>query len=211
MNKILFTLFLFISIPFFALYSQNNSVIEIDKYVDKLNSDIASENGGYGNYFTHKINFESIVRAIGRQNTEVKFYYTQPEEEALEGGNHLEFKLKYLPPPKITVNYNIAASQDVAIEYYYRKGNLVLYHCISKGAYYCVEEKYYFENEKLIKIKVTSLAECKDKETLETRTPFERTDNFSKTDLKVSGKYMRNSVEYKKIFYNLVELEKLDK
>lgn len=211
MSMKLLCLFLFITIPFFALYSQNNAVDEINKYCEELNGNIPTEQNEPGNYLFHKIIFETNVRAIGLQITEVKFFYSQPEEEVTEDGEGTKFKRKYLPPPKVTVNYNIAASEIVSAEYYYRNGNLVLYHSISKGAYYCTEENYYYDNNKLVKVKVTLPADCKDKETLESRPAFERSDNFSKTDLRLSDKHLKTAAEYKKIFDNLVELEKLGK
>ena len=116
----------------------------------------------------------------------------------------------YKPPVKVKIEYNIAASQNIKVEYYpNEKGKLIYYHYLSKGAFTSGEEFYYFENEKPVKIKSTELSS--DYEVLEKYKNFDREKDFTKDDLKKCKKIIKNWEDYKKMFDHMIYIEKFDK
>lgn len=211
MKKINYFVFFLLVIPAFTLHPQDLKTEDIDKYCSELNAKLPTEEGFYTDYFVHRINYHSNFRAIGLQNTEVSFYYAQPEDAVNEETGDPTFELIYSPPPKVTIDYNIAASQYVNIEYYYRDGKLVLYVCLSKGAYYCKEEKYYFNSTGLIKLSVTEPEDCRDIETLERPQVYERSGNFSSGEQKIAEDILKRSKEYNRAFDELIRIEGLEK
>ncbi len=65
------------------IYPQDKDVQNIVEYCYDLDSRIEFE----GVYLVHSIKFETNRRAIGIQNTEVKFYYPYPSDSILETNN----------------------------------------------------------------------------------------------------------------------------
>jgi len=200
--------FIFFAVSF--AYPQNQAVVKINKYCKELDEKI-SEEGEYRNYvMIHTVNYESNVRAIGRQNTTIKFYYTQPGDSVKEENGNVEIIDLYKPPLKITIEYNIAASQQVLINYYPdEKGNLVLYHYVSKGAYTNGEEFFYYNDGKPVKIKY--MATDEGKEVLEKYKNYEKESGFAKEELKKCEGILKKFGEYKIFFDNMIKIEKLDK
>jgi hypothetical protein len=192
-----------------CLQAQNSKVEKIDKYCKSINENIDEENY-YNGYWMHTVNYRSNRRAIGLQLTSVKFYYEQPGDSLVENEHQSDFLDIYKPPVKVKVEYNIAASQNIKIEYYYNeKGELIYYHLLTKGEYTNGEGDYYFENNKPIKIKFTALDE--GKEVLEKYKSFDEDSEFTKDDIINVKKILNKANDYKKMFDQLIYIEKLDK
>lgn len=202
-----------LALVFFAssfAFSQNAYVDKINKYCADLNEKLSAE-GEYRNYvMIHTVNYESNVRAIGKQNTTVSFYYTQPDDSVKEENGTAEFIDIYKPPLKITIEYNIAASQKVSIEYYPgEKGKLVFYHYNTKGGYTNGEEFFYFKDGKPVKIKY--IATDLEKDVLEKYKTLDKESGFAKEELKKCESIIKKFDEYNKFFDNMVKIEKMDK
>lgn len=191
-------------------FSQNAYVDKINKYCTDLNDKLSAE-GEYRNYvMIHTVNFESNVRAIGKQNTTISFYYTQPGDSVKEENGISEFIDIYKPPLKITIEYNIAASQKVSIEYYPdEKGKLVYFHYNTKGEYTNGEEFFYFKDGKPVKIKY--IATDEGKEVLEKYKTLDKESGFAKEELKKCDSILKKFGEYIKFFDSMIKIEKTDK
>ncbi len=209
MKKVISALIiLFVMVPVF-LRAQNPKVDNIIKYCKGIDEKIG-EDDGYSGYFIHTINLKTNRRAIGLQVTEIKFYYEQQGDTLIEKGDMTEFLDIYKPPVKVKVDYNIAASQNITIEYYPNdKGKLIYYHYLTKGAYTKGEEFYYFENEKPIKIKSVELES--EYEVLEKYKDYNKEKDFTKENLKKSKEIVNNWNDYKKMFDQMIYTEKIDK
>jgi hypothetical protein len=206
---------LFFSVPVFLflitgfLQAQDSKVDDIIKYCKSIDANIDEENY-YNGYWMHTINYRSNCRAIGLQITTVKFYYEQPRDSLVENDKQSDFLDIYKPPVKIKVEYNIAASQNITIEYYYNEaGKLVYYHFLTKGDYRCGEGNYYFRNDKPVKIKFQPLDE--GKEVLEKFQSIEKDSEFTGQDIITIKKILNKADDYRKMFDRLIYIEKLDK
>jgi hypothetical protein len=209
MEKRIITVFIILFIITTYLQAQNSKIENIDKYCKNINENIDEENY-YNGYWMHTINYRSNRRAIGLQLTTVKFYYEQPGDSPVENEHQSDFSDIYKPPVKIKVEYNIAASQNIKIEYYYNeKGELVYYYFLTKGEYTNGEGNYYFEKNKPIKIKYAALDEGKI--VLEKYKTFEKDSEFTKDDILNVKKILNKANDYKKMFDQLIYIEKLDK
>jgi hypothetical protein len=183
------------------LFAQINSVESIDNYTAKIDSIISYDADFHTAYMVHSINFETNIRAIGKQYTTVKFYFPMPPDSVIETENDVQFLYIYKPPVKVSVEYNIAASQNNKINYYFdNSGNLVFYNYISEGAYGSEKEQYYFVKDELAKFVI---------QTTEGTTGKEK--DFTRHDLFLSGNVQKKAKEYKKMFDELVKLEEVDK
>lgn len=183
------------------LFTQINIIKSIDNYTAKIDSIISYDADFHDMYMVHSINFETNIRAIGKQYTKVDFYYPMPADSVVETENDVQFLYIYKPPLKVSVEYNIAASQNNRINYYFDdSGNLVLYIYLSEGAYGFEKEQYYFAGDELIKFISNKI---------EGETVKEK--DFTRHDLFLSGKIQKKAKEYKKMFDELVKLEELDK
>ena len=211
MKKAVFIISILISAYLITAYSQSEKIKEIDEYCEKIKSKIPVNENDLSYYYQQKLHYISNFRAIGRQDTRVIFYYPHAEDEYYEDGEETKFKLNYFPPEIITISYNIAASMDVKITYYFNEGQLLLYHGISKGVYYCIEEKYYFEGKTLLKIKTEKPSDCTENEVLEEKPVYEKDNGFNEEEKSKANTILKNALEYKKTFFSLVELESLDK
>lgn len=208
MKKFIFYLVLFFLITSF-LQAQNTNVDKIKNFCKSIDEKIGDEEDFRG-YLIHTIKFVSNRPAIGIQTTTIKFYYEQQDNKLIEKNGTTEFVDIYKQPAKVVIEYNIAASQNIKIEYYpNEKGKLIYYHYLTKGAYTNGEEFYYFENEKPIKIKSTELSS--DYEVLEKYKNFDREKDFTKDDLKKCEKIIKNWEDYKKMFEQMIYIEKVDK
>jgi hypothetical protein len=134
------------------VFSQDNKLEKIDSYCSNIDSIIRFDIESHTVYMVHSINFETNKRAIGKQYTTVKFYYPMPVDSVIESDKETSFIYVYKSPVKISVEYNIAASQQNIIDYYFNeKGKLLLYKYLSKGEYVCSSIKKYFDKNKIIK------------------------------------------------------------
>lgn len=206
MYKNVFSLFLFLAF-FSSVYSQGNKVDLINKQCEEINKNI-EENYGY--YLTYSLLLQSNLRAIGIQNTSIKFFYTQPEDSIVEKNGETEFINIYKPPLKIKVQYNIAASQDVTVEYYLDKdGNLIYYTYLTTGLYTNGKEQYYFEKNIPVKIKTEAIDG--ETEVLEKYLFYEKESDFTESDLENANKIIGKKNSYFDLFSKIPAIEKIDK
>jgi hypothetical protein len=209
MKKSIFTVIFILLTVTSYLQSQDSRIEDINKFCNKINENIG-EDDSFSGYFIHTIKLVTNRRAIGGQITTIKFYYEQQGDTLIEKGDNSEFLDIYKPPVKISIEYNIAASQNIKIEYYpNEKGKLIYYYYLTQGAYTKGEEHFYFENEKPIKIKSVGLHS--EYEVLEEYKNFERDKDFTKDDLKKCKKIIKNWDDYKKMFDQMIYIEKFDK
>jgi hypothetical protein len=209
MKKVIFAIFVFLIINPFFLYAQNAKVDNIVNFCKSIDEKIGDEEIVSG-YWIHTIKLNTNRSAIGPQTTTIKFYYEQQGDSIIEKNGVMEFLDIYKPPVKIVIEYNIAASQNIKIDYYPdEKGKLIYYHYLTKGAYTNGEEFYYFENGKPVKIKSVELSS--ENEVLEKYKNFDREKDFTKEDLKKCKKIIKNWDEYKNMFDHMIKIEKLDK
>ncbi len=213
--KTLVTVVFALAILTLNIYPQDKDVQNIVEYCYDLDSKIEFE----GVYLVHSIKFETNRRAIGIQYTEVKFYYPYPGDSVIENENGVQFLYLYKPPVKVKIEYNIAASQNILIEYYFgSKSNLIFYYMLTKGAYTCGEEKYFFNKDELLKIVKEPIENCVDKDGklltdfVEGKyRSYMKEKDFTRHDLLLSGNIQKNAKMYLKMFDELVKLEEIDK
>jgi len=184
------------------LFSQLNNTESIVNYTVKIDSLISSDADFHSLYMVHSINFETNIRAIGKQYTKIDFYYPMPEDSVAETSEGMDlFFYIYKPPVKVSVAYNIAASQNNKIDYYFDdSGYLIFYSYLSEGAYGSEKEQYYFAKDELKKFVFYTLEGAIEKE-----------KDFTRHDLFLSGNIQKKAKEYKKMFNELVKLEEIDK
>lgn len=183
------------------LFSQLNNTESIVNYTVKIDSLISSDADFHSLYMVHSINFETNIRAIGKQYTTVKFNFPMPPDSVIETENDVRFLYIYKPPVKVSVEYNIAASQNNKINYYFDdSSNLIFYSYLSEGEYGSNKEQYYFVIDELIKF-VSYTPEG----------AIEKEKDFTRHDLFLSGNIQKKAKEYKKMFDELVKLEEIDK
>jgi hypothetical protein len=190
---------------------QTSKIKEIDNYCYRIDSLITLDADIHTIYMVHSISFETNKRAIGKQYTTVRFYYPMPLDSVVEDANGVDFLYIYKSPVKVVVEYNIAASQNITVDYYYdENGSVVFYHYVSKGAYGCEGEKYYFTGDELLKLLFYTIDNCTESGGTVT-VNVEKDKDFTRHDLFLSGHVFKKSKEYVKMFDELVKLEEVDK
>ena len=192
------------------LYSQNLKIQKINKFCEDLDEQIDLEESARNYIMIHEINFESNVRAIGKQYTSIKFFYTQPQDTLIEKNGSEIFKDIYKFPLKIMVDYNVAMSRKVSVDYYPdEKGDLIYYHYITIGAYYNGEEFIYFENGIPVKMQY-KVANIEHNELYDLMN-YDKDSDFSAVDINKCKTILKNWNNYKKIFEQIIFAEKIDK
>lgn len=210
MRKTVFIIMILISVSVVPSFPQSDKII--DGYCDKINSYITEDENDLSYYYQQKLHYISNFRAIGRQDTKIIFYYPPPIEEYSEENDETKYNISYLLPEKVKINYNIAASMDINIEYYYQDGYLILYHSISKGAYYCTEEKYYFDGRgKLLKIETIKPSDCPQEDVLEEKPVYVKESEFNEEEKIKADKILSNAGKYIHLFISLTETEGMEK
>ena len=193
------------------LHSQNSKMEKVINTCKEIDSKIAEE-GEYRNFIMiHSINFESNVRAIGKQNTNIKFYYKQPGDSVVEKSNETQFIDLYKSPIKIIIEYNIAASQKININYYLNEsGNLIYYHYISKGAYGNEDKEYYFEGKQFLLFEIKKSSDSSDKVEVQYKD-FVESGITTKDEEALCLSIIQKADDYKKLFEQIIYAEKIDK
>lgn len=210
MKNLLLSILIFIFVS--AAYSQENVIGEINEYCGKIDSYISEDENDLSYYFMQKLHYISNFRAIGRQDTKIIFYYPTPIDEYYEENDETKYSLSYLLPEKVKINYNIAASMDINIEYYYQDGHLLLYQSISRGAYFCIEEKYYFDGRgNLLKIETVKPPDCPQEDVMEEKPVYEKESGFNEEEKKKADEILNNAGKYINLFISLTETEGLEK
>jgi hypothetical protein len=198
MKKVIITFCFILSVS--QLFPQTHNAEKIDQYVNEINKNISLDRDFHDAYMVHEIKFETNKRAIGKQFTSVKFYYPFPIDSVIEKDAGTDFLYIYKPPVCVSVQYNIAASQNNTFNYYFDEGSLVFYSYNSEGAYGNENEKYYFSKDELV--------------SFETHTPENniiKDKDFTRHDLFLAEGILKKASEYKKMFDQLVKLEDIDK
>jgi hypothetical protein len=203
-----------LAVVFFAcisfLYSQNKKVEDIREFCEELDGMIDLEESGRNYIMIHEINFESNLRAIGKQYTSIKFFYTQQQDTLIEKGDASVFLDIYKPPVKVTTDYNIAMSQKVFVDYYPdESGNLIFYRRLTTGAFMNGEEFIYFENDSPVNMKYKT--ENIENNDLYNLMNYDKSSDFTQADIKRCKTILQNWNDYKKIFERIVFAEKIDK
>lgn len=201
MRKTIIFLTLLISINIFCQKNEDK-ILELSLYADSVTKLVENSTGGSGEVFSAVINLQRNVRAIGMQNTKITFYYFQAEDSAYEGKNGMEFIPKTAPVLAIQIDYNIAASQTVKVNYFVKGGDL-LYRFASTGAYGYSDKQMWFSENEMIKY-----SEINSKR----KTSIVRDEQmFSKQEYNESLLVMDRLKEYSKLYIDLFKAEQLDK
>jgi len=190
-------------------YAQNAAVEKINSLCYDTNKKISEEEGFNNFYMFHIIDFESNVRAIGKQNTRVTFFYTQPGDSLIEQNGVTNVIDVYRSPVKIDIEYNIAASSKVHIRYYTDEAGNLMYYKFTSTGYATEERNYYFDKGKIIYINNTMPAF--DDNTIKETKIFKAEKDFPKEYLKKSEEILKKFIEYKDFFFKMINIEKLDK
>lgn len=196
MKKYLLTL-LFIPI---AIYSQqiDSNISGINSYAEIIDSVIKNSTGVPGEVFVNSINTVRNERAIGIQNTKISFFYYQKDDSVYDGDDGaVQFLPQYNPPLKIMVEYNIAASQTVVVNYYYT-GNGILYRFTSSGGYGYTNKVFWIKNEDLLMYDEinSNIGNARSMEK----------GNFSKEVYSDGLIVIDHAREYKKMYYDLFKI-----
>lgn len=199
MNKLIVIVLLLIS---GRLSAQQNDVSLINSYKDSINSIINTSTGLPGEILTATVSSSRNERAIGMQQTKITFYYYQPEDSVTETNGIVSFFPRYLPPVKITIEYNIAASQNVRIDYYLN-GNKLLCDKISDGEYGNFISGYWYKGNDLIKYY--------GKRSDENNKEVVMTDKFSKAVYNESLLATDRLILYLKLYYDIFKTSQADK
>ena len=201
MKNLVFVLIILFSSQCFS-QSNKEKLKSIKDYADSIDNAINNSIGYPGEIFCNTVNMKRNERAIGMQETKISFYFWQKDDSVIENGNEIRFYQVYNRPLKIKVEYNIAASQNVVVCYYY-SGKSIYYIYKTEGEYGNEESRYSFYNFDLI------YTGRSDKENNNQLT--DRFTDFTKKETIDSGKIITNSAEYEKLYFLIFSAGQLDK
>jgi len=190
------TLLVFLGIAF--LLCDNVSADQrIDKIRELYQSIQELDCGESCAHFKHKIVYHTMMPAIGLQTTIVQFFYYSGQLDPETDPYLLTHELK-----KVKVTYNIAASVDYTIEYLYDEhDDLVFYYWKEETAVEQGEKRFYFHNNKLIKV-------IMDYRTWEGDSiKYTDTSHFKAEDRKTAESLIQKALDYKKLFEMLITVE----
>ncbi len=192
-----------ISVSFIAFgQSADNKITLITAYSEKVDSLINNSDGSPGGVFSNIVTAKRNVRAIGVQETKIIFYYMQKDDSVYDNGKSVQYIPRNSPPLKISIEYNIAASQRVSIAYYFDK-ELNYYKFISTGEYGYNEERYWFDNSNPLGYEKY--------EAVNSKPTVQRNDKFSKEEYSNAILVLDHAREYKTLYETIFKAEQLDK
>ncbi len=193
---ILVALFIFpLSLP-----GSEAAIKEIRERYNAVSEDIEHED-----LLHHEIAFRTLVPGIGFQHTTMRFYY-----EFLQDGETGE--ILESPLIKLTFDYMIAASVHLYGEYLFDEGEHVIFYYHRAEGYECGEERVYFEEEKLIKVKTNPLGEeCIESDAGYIYPAYEKAEDFSAEDHAKAKKIVKKAHTYVSFFDEMQAIEQLDK
>lgn len=189
--------FFIVLISFTSLvFCQKNEekIKPVFNYADSLDNIIMDFDSIPGNIMSNTVSIMRNERAIGMQYTKITFFYMQKEDSLVDSGNEVLFYPVYNPPVKITIEYNIAASQNVNISYYFYD-KYIYYSFKSTGDYGYDENKYV-----LTKSGLKYLAKYDG----EGKSPVtEKYSDFSTEENTQWGKIYSNWLDYEKLYFQV--------
>lgn len=184
----------------FPLSGSESKIKEIRNRYHAINEKMEQEE-----LLHHEIAFKTLVPGIGFQFTTVRFYYEFLQDD--ETGETLES-----PLIKVTLDYMIAASVSIYIEYVFNDAEELIFHYLKAEGMECGEKRFYFDQEKLIKVKVNSLGEeCIESGAGYIYEDYERTKDFSIEDYAKAKKIVKKARGYTEFFDEMQMIEQSDK
>jgi len=176
------------------LYAQEESIQKIKERYAAVNS----KNAGYQ---THTLELNTMQAAIGLQTTKINFRYLAFQPDPEDEPSKWEYSLA-----KTTVTYNISDEMKYRTEYLFDKNQqLVFYSKKAIGKWENYEYRYYFDNQKLLKVIISGINE------MGLKINYTNTKNFKEKDLNYANKCLLNAEKYLSFFELLPEIEYLDK
>jgi hypothetical protein len=196
------TLFLTLLIPLLVL-PVSGSETKIKEIRDRYNE--ISVKIEHEELLHHEIAFKTLVPGIGLQFTTMRFFY-----EFLQDGETGEILKSSLI--KITFDYMIAASVGLYVEYLFNDAEEVIFYYLRAEGQECGEKRFYFDNEKPVKVKINSLGEkCIEDNAGYIFENYDRTSDFSTEDYAKAKQIVDRAQEYVMFFSKMQKIEKLDK
>jgi hypothetical protein len=181
----------------------HGSEAKIKEIRDRYNA--ISENIEQEELLHHEIAFKTLVPGIGFQVTHMRFYY-----EFLQDGETGE--ILESPLIKVTLDYMIAASVSMYIEYVFNEAEELIFYYLKAGGSECGEKRFYFDKEKLIKVKISSLGEeCIESGAGYIYEDYERTTDFGIEDYARAKKIVKKAKAYTAFFDEMGKIEQSDK
>ena len=190
MKKIIF---LFVAIltanTFFAQNADINKTREIYNAANETNLQV------------HNLELNSMLPAIGLQTTSVKFLFdaeqANPEKDPFLMNTRLV---------KVEITYNISSHTEHFMEYLFNEEGYLIFHFErAKGMLENFENRYYFNDESLIKVI--------HKETLESGeiNSYTSSSDYKKDDLKTARISVDKGGYLTRLFEKMIEIERLMK
>jgi len=147
--------------------------------------------------FSNKIILNTMVPGIGLQTTVISFTYTSIQKAPEDDPYLLAYILH-----KVTVTYNIAASEKYRLEYLYdEKEEPVFYYWKRERPLDNTidEKRYYFQDQKLIMAKVDMRSPSPEKGS------YSVTAGFQKGDIHSASTAVSQAKQYRSLFKKICE------
>jgi hypothetical protein len=191
----------------FTVTSQEEIVNRIrDEYVNygKIIEDI--QQGNINNYISpFNIKTTQIRPGLGPVTIEMTFYFD--EKEKYSEPDHMDVPLYEGTIRKVVYTESMPSFTEYREFFFDAKGNFLFYYKKITG-YVCGEERLYFNNSKLIKIKSNPLEEkdCPEDMVMSKLPDYTRyTGKFTKGDLIFEKGIIKQATHYKNVFQNLYD------
>lgn len=173
-------------------FGQESEIKRIRNVFTETNKKI-EDNQATGSKYCIEIIKDRIVPGVGPQITSTKLFFHENYEDYLKSSKILL---------KAVVTYNVAQSLSVYEEYLFENNKVIFYYEKLKG-YTCGEKRFYFKNNKLIKLKSNPISCEYFEELLE---DYEKNSNFSEYELEEANRIMEEG-KIKAELFNILSLE----
>jgi hypothetical protein len=169
-----------------------NKIEEIRKTYNTISSQIENKELAY-----HEMILNEVIPGTGEKTTHIKFYYKEMYNEDGNSSHSLS---------KVIVTYNVAASIDFYLEYVFNQNQKLIFHYSKATGYECIESRYYFSNEDLIKmVSQNPKSGCIDEDY--TKVDSSLTENFGDLYLKQSKAAKLKAKGYLNIFSTIKKID----
>jgi hypothetical protein len=181
-------------------FADADAVESIQAYCDEINDRIQS-----GVLMGVDLSIDMYYQDTGEQTTNLKFYYEQGLEE---GGMSREPVLE-----KVLVEYGTASGVFYYIEYFYGENGDLVFHYLHSTGYECGEKRFYFNEGRLLKLKVNPIDDVHSVKSALTKKyeVYEAAGNFRDRDRTEADHVLKKADEYKKIFASVIAAEGVEK